>query len=113
MSDSYDDFSAAVLDLVDRIPVGRVLTYGAIAEYLGRGGPRGVGGVLAREGAAVAWWRVVRADGTLPAHLIVAAQQHWHLESTPIRRGIVDIERARWWPIEAPAELHRAEDTCT
>ena len=91
-------FSAAVLDVVDRIPPGRVMTYGAIADYLGRGGPRGVGGVLAREGPAVAWWRVVRADGSLAAHLVVDAQQHWLVEGTPVRHGRVDVAAASWTP---------------
>lgn len=100
MSEAYDRFRADVLDLVDRIPPGRVMTYGAIAELLHRGGPRGVGGVMARDGPTVTWWRVVRANGTLHAHLVVEAQQHWISEGTPTRRGIVDIDRARWWPEE-------------
>ena len=98
MGEAQEEFAALVLDVVDRIPPGRVMTYGDIAEYLQRGGPRGVGGVMAREGAAVAWWRVVRANGTLPAHLVVDAQDHWHIEGTPLRRGVVDDEAARWWP---------------
>ncbi|GAA1888804.1 MGMT family protein [Williamsia serinedens] len=98
MGEAQEEFAALVLDVVDRIPPGRVMTYGDIAEYLHRGGPRGVGGVMAREGAAVAWWRVVRANGTLPAHLVVDAQEHWHIEGTPLRRGVVDVEAARWWP---------------
>ncbi|GGF26498.1 MGMT family protein [Williamsia phyllosphaerae] len=101
MSDARDDFGIAVLDVVDRIPSGRVMTYGDIAEYLQRGGPRGVGGVMARDGEAVTWWRVVRATGTLPAHLMIEAQTQWHSEGTPLRRGIVDVERARWWPEES------------
>ncbi|MBY6368473.1 MGMT family protein [Rhodococcoides corynebacterioides] len=98
MTDAQEEFAEQVLGVVDHIPVGRVMTYGDIAEYLQRGGPRGVGGVMAREGAAVAWWRVVRANGTLPAHLVIDAQEHWHLERTPLRRGIVDVDAARWWP---------------
>ena len=98
MVEAQEEFAAAVLDVVDRIPPGRVMTYGDIAEYLQRGGPRGVGGVMAREGAAVTWWRVVRANGTLPAHLVVDAQEHWYIEGTPLRRGVVDVEAARWWP---------------
>jgi len=42
----------------------------------------------------VEWWRVVRADGTLPAHLMIEAQEHWAREKTPVRRGRVDVERA-------------------
>ena len=98
MGEAQEEFAALVLDVVGRIPPGRVMTYGDIAEYLQRGGPRGVGGVMAREGAAVTWWRVVRANGTLPAHLVVDAQEHWHIEGTPLRRGIVDVAHARWWP---------------
>ena len=93
-------FTEAVLELVEQVPPGRVVTYGQVAELLGRGGARGVGGVMARDGASVTWWRVVRANGTLPAHLVVDAQEHWLTEGTPTRRGIVDVERARWWPEE-------------
>ncbi|HEX5512473.1 MAG TPA: MGMT family protein, partial [Actinomycetales bacterium] len=39
----FDDFSEAVLDVVARIPPGRVLSYGDVAELLGHGGPRLVG----------------------------------------------------------------------
>ena len=91
-----DEFAEDVLRLVEEIPPGKVLTYGRIAKLLGRGGPRGVGGVMARYGEEVTWWRVVRADGTLPAHLVVDAQQHWYAEGTPLRRGVVDIKVAVW-----------------
>lgn len=93
-----DVFSEAVLDLVDRIPRGRAMTYGGIAAVLGRGGPRGVGAVMARYGQAVPWWRVVRASGALVPHLMIEAQVHWLEERTPVRRGVVDLERAVWWP---------------
>jgi alkylated DNA nucleotide flippase Atl1 len=94
----FAEFSAAIADLVDRIPPGRVMTYGAISEHLGYGGPRGVGGVMSRDGLAMCWWRVVRADGTLASHLMIDAQQHWSIEGTPTRRGIVDVTRALWCP---------------
>ncbi|MGK2875639.1 MAG: MGMT family protein [Nocardioides sp.] len=98
------DFAEDVLELVERIPPGKVLTYGRIAEFLGRGGARGVGGVMARDGHGVAWWRVVRADGTLPAHLVLDAQEHWELEGTPRRRGVVDVPAAIWAP-DVPGAL--------
>jgi len=34
MSTDPDDYVEAVLSLVERIPPGRVMSYGAIAEYL-------------------------------------------------------------------------------
>ncbi|MEU0498775.1 MGMT family protein [Mycobacterium sp. NPDC006124] len=98
MGDAYDGFVEAVLGVVDRIPPGCVMTYGDIAGYLLQGGPRGVGGVMARHGLAVTWWRVVRANGTLPSHLMIEAQTQWLHEGTPLRRGIVDVDAARWWP---------------
>ena len=45
-----DDYSARVLDVVDAIPAGQVMSYGDVAEYLGAGGPRQVGRVMARYG---------------------------------------------------------------
>jgi alkylated DNA nucleotide flippase Atl1 len=93
-------FAESVLDVIDRIPPGRVMTYGDVAEYLGEGGPRQVGRVLALYGGAVPWWRVVRADGTLlpgHEHRALAAYRG---EGTPLREGAeqyrVDMRRARW-----------------
>lgn len=91
-----ESFAEAVLELVESIPSGTVVTYGAIADHLGRGSAIGVGGVMAREGHAVPWWRVVRADGSLPPHLVVDAQQKWEREGTPVRYGRVDVARAFW-----------------
>jgi alkylated DNA nucleotide flippase Atl1 len=42
------DLASAVLDVVDLIPSGKVMTYGDVAEYFGRCGLRHVGNVLAR-----------------------------------------------------------------
>ena len=90
----HEEFSERVLRIVEAIPPGRVLTYGLIAEEIGRGGPRQVGAVMARDGHGVPWWRVVRADGSLPAHLVVEAQRMWQVEGTPVRRGRVRVEQA-------------------
>jgi alkylated DNA nucleotide flippase Atl1 len=92
------DFTERVLELIERIPPGKVVTYGLIADALGDGGARQVGRVMSLEGAAVTWWRVVRANGTLPPHLMTDAQEHWSVEATPVRRGHVDMERALWHP---------------
>jgi len=98
-----------VLDLVEAVPPGRVTTYGALADVVGWGGPRWVGSVLARHGAAVPWWRVVRADGTLPDSHRRAAVPHYRAESTPVRTDrvgavtCVDMPAACWFPAEPPA----------
>ena len=88
-----------MLQCAESVPRGRVTTYGAIADVvgqrLGRGGPRLVGNVMARHGAAVAWWRVVRADGSLPPSHDEEARQAYLEEGTPLRAGgAVDLGRA-------------------
>jgi alkylated DNA nucleotide flippase Atl1 len=96
-----DDFSSQVLDVVDSIPPGRVMSYGDIAAYLAAGpGPRQVGKVMSVYGGAVAWWRVIHSDGTpAPGHDSVAVK-HYLAEGTPLRSARppvrVDMRRARW-----------------
>jgi alkylated DNA nucleotide flippase Atl1 len=96
------DFAEQVLGVVEEIPPGRVMSYGDIAEYLGSGGPRQVGRVMAQWGGAVAWWRVIHADGTFLAGHEREALARYRQEGTPLRRGTdggpagVDMRRARW-----------------
>jgi len=72
-----DEYVEAVLEVVERIPPGRVMSYGAIAEYLGEGGPRQVGTVMSHHGGPVPWHRVVAADGRLvPGHEVEARRRH-------------------------------------
>ncbi len=88
---SVEDHAARVLDLVARIPPGRVLAYGDIAQRLGGLGPRTVGTVMSRYGSDVPWWRVIRSDGRPPQGLESEALEHWRAEGTPdgrrARRG--------------------------
>jgi alkylated DNA nucleotide flippase Atl1 len=102
------EFADDVLEVVDQIPEGMVMTYGDIAELLGRGGPRGVGTVMARYGSDVPWWRVIRAGGHFPQGLEVEALAHYREEGTPLVRGQlvgrrVDLTRARWAGPARPA----------
>jgi alkylated DNA nucleotide flippase Atl1 len=98
-----EEYAEAVLACVERVPRGRVTTYGAIAEHVGPtfggGGPRLVGTVMARHGGPVPWWRVVRADGSLPPSHDDEARQNYLAEGTPLRpSGAVDIKAAFWRP---------------
>lgn len=93
-----EEYVEAVLAVVERIPRGRVTTYGTIADHVGSG-PRRVGRVLSLFGGPVPWWRVVRADGSLPASHGDEAQAHYFQEGTPLRpSGRVDLRRAYWQP---------------
>ncbi|GHH81560.1 hypothetical protein GCM10018793_39210 [Streptomyces sulfonofaciens] len=99
------DYAERVLEVAELIPPGRVMTYGDVAEWLEEGGPRQVGRVMALYGAAVPWWRVVRADGALlPGHELDALA-HYRAEATPLRQAghaseghmpRIDMRRARW-----------------
>ncbi len=98
-----DDFAEAVLDAVELIPRGCVASYGDIAEFLGRGGPRQVGRVMASRGGAVAWWRVVRADGRPVRGLEDAAWAKLRAEGVPARGDRIEMRRARFdWSRVAP-----------
>jgi alkylated DNA nucleotide flippase Atl1 len=95
-----DDYSSRVLDVVDSIPAGQVMSYGDIAEYVGVGGPRQVGRVLSRYGGGAPWWRVIHADGTPPSCHEGQALAHYLAERTPLRSASppvrVDMRQARW-----------------
>ena len=97
-----EDFTEDVLSLVEQIPPGRVMSYGSIAEYLGKGGPRQVGSVMSHHGGAVPWHRVVAANGrVVPGHEREALRR-LRDEGTPLRgEGAdtkVDMRKAAWYP---------------
>jgi alkylated DNA nucleotide flippase Atl1 len=95
---AVDDYADLVLSVVERIPAGRVMTYGGIAEFLGAGGPRQVGTVMARYGGGVPWHRVVNASGrVVPGHEQEALRR-LRAEGTPLRGDRVDLRSAAWWP---------------
>ena len=108
--DEISDLVSDILDVVDSIPPGRVMTYGDIAAFLGRGGPRQVGSTMASWGGSVAWWRVLKADGSPPPGPGAAALACYRSEGTPLRSdgARVDLRQARWTPVAVPGELPTA-----
>lgn len=99
----------AVLEVVDQIPPGRVATYGDVAELAGCG-PRQVGTVMRQYGSAVAWWRVLRADGRLVPELVPRAVPRLLAEGVPVRDGRVDLRVSRWAG-PAPDAPHPADSS--
>lgn len=94
-----EDYVEQVLAAVESVPPGRVTTYGAIADAVGRFGPRRVGNVLSQHGGGVPWWRVVRADGRPPPCHDGTAHLAYAEEGTPLRpSGRVDLVGAFWAP---------------
>jgi alkylated DNA nucleotide flippase Atl1 len=103
--DPTSPFVAAVLDIVDSIPPGRVMTYGDVAAVLGSRAARVVGQTMAQFGADAPWWRVIRAGGHPPVDHEERALVHYRAEQTPLLPGTrpdagyrVDLSRARWRP---------------
>ncbi|GAA4437512.1 MGMT family protein [Phytohabitans houttuyneae] len=99
---SPEEYVEQVLALVERIPPGRVMSYGAIADYLadrsGRSSARLVGSIMARYGGPVPWHRVVNNAGrVVPGHELEAMARLIG-EATPMRNGRVDMKKAAWSP---------------
>ncbi|HLU44615.1 MAG TPA: MGMT family protein [Natronosporangium sp.] len=97
-----DEYVEAVLSLVEQIPPGRVMSYGAIADALaevsGRCSPRRVGTIMAQYGGSVPWHRVVAANGRLVPGHEQQARERLLAEGTPMRGDRVDMAAAAWYP---------------
>jgi len=91
--------------MVERIPRGRVSTYGDIALFCGLGrNARLVGYALHAlpEGMEIPWHRVVNARGavSLPPESRSGRAQRARLaeEGVTFRSGFIDMTRHRWRP---------------
>jgi alkylated DNA nucleotide flippase Atl1 len=89
------DVDEAVFDVVDRIPPGRVSTYGAVGRLVGVG-PRRVARALSSGGGAVPWYRVLRADGTAAEPVRARQLELLAAEGVPARDGRVDLAAVGW-----------------
>src|SRR5262245_9493823 len=96
------DYVEAVLTVVERIPPGRVMSYGAIAEDLheahGRGSPRRVGTIMSQYGGPVPWHRVVTGGGRLPPGHEEKARRRLEAEGVVFKGPRVTMATYAWWP---------------
>jgi methylated-DNA-protein-cysteine methyltransferase-like protein len=96
------EYVEEVLALVERIPEGRVMSYGAVADALaeksGRNSARLVGNIMARHGGAVPWHRVVNTAGRTPPGHEQEARQRLLADGVPFKGDHVDMSRAPWQP---------------
>jgi alkylated DNA nucleotide flippase Atl1 len=96
------EYVEEVLALVERIPVGRVMSYGAIADALaektGRNSARLVGSIMARHGGGVPWHRVVNTAGRTVPGYEQEARQRLLADGVPFTGDRVDMSRAAWSP---------------
>ena len=91
-----------MLDVVESIPPGMVMTYGDVAAAIGSRAARAVGTVMSQYGSDVAWWRVIRASGHPAVDHEARALEHYRAESTPVKWAgdvfRVDLAAARHRP---------------
>ncbi|GAB3616303.1 hypothetical protein GCM10027416_08600 [Okibacterium endophyticum] len=83
-----EDFTTAVIEVVESIPPGRVMSYGQVAAMIGSRSARGVGRVMALYGENLPWWRVVRAGGHPPQCHEASALEHYRDEGTPTLESV-------------------------
>ncbi len=98
-------YRGRVYEIVREIPVGRVMTYGQIAEMLGEGyTPRTVGYVMhAAETEKIPWQRVINSQGacstgkmTMPVNLQQKILEDEGIEFS--ERGRCDLKIYLWSP---------------
>lgn len=96
------EYVEEVLALVESIPEGRVMSYGAIADALaersGRNSPRQVGRIMSLHGGGVPWHRVCNGAGRLPPGHEREARARLLAEGVPMRGDRVLIAEAGWTP---------------
>lgn len=90
------EYARAVLDIVDRIPPGKVMSYGDVAELHGRGSARTVGAVMSEHGREVPWHRVVQASGRPAEPYVEKALELLRAEGCPLAGERVVMAAARW-----------------
>ena len=99
-------YRARVFEIVRRIPAGRVMTYGQLAELLGEGyTARTVGFVMHTADDTDPWHRVINAQGACSTGrvLLPPDKQQRMLEAEGVvfdARGRCDLGRYRWTPEE-------------
>jgi methylated-DNA-protein-cysteine methyltransferase-like protein len=95
-----------VFEIVRRIPEGRVMTYGQLAEILGEGyTPRTVGFVMHSADDSVPWQRVINAQGACSTGRVIVPpdlQQRMLVSEGVVFdvKGRCDLSRYRWTPEE-------------
>ncbi|HEX8068360.1 MAG TPA: MGMT family protein [Pyrinomonadaceae bacterium] len=101
-------YNERVYEIVRRVPEGRVMTYGQIADLLGEGyTPRTVGFVMHAAPEDVPWQRVINAQGACSTQRLMLPHniQQRLLEAEGVAfdaKGRCDLKRYRWSPDDAP-----------
>ncbi len=117
MSSTILSFPERVFSIVEKIPRGRVLTYGYVASIAGS--PRAariVGGLLYQLGSesTLPWHRVVNAQGGISTYRVGMGEQQRQLLVTEgvifDARGYMDLKRFLWRPSERILKRYLKDD---
>ena len=86
------EFEEAVLEVLESLRKGEVISYGEVAEAAGyRGAARAVGNLLRTTAEPVPWWRVIRADGRLVAPDAGRQSERLREEGVAVKDGRVSL----------------------
>lgn len=105
-----ENFKKATIEIIKKIPNGKVASYGQIAVYAGTPrAARAVGMILNKLPANtdVPWWRVINNEGklTIRGSIFSRDDQKAHLEKEGVKfkkEHEIEIEAYRWCDYKTP-----------
>jgi len=101
VADNIDDARRQVLQVIHRIPAGKVATYGQIARLAGMPNqPRLVGRILSRlpPGTKLPWHRVINSQGRISNPGAARQRERLEAEGIPLLNGRVRLKDFQWQP---------------
>ncbi len=111
------DFKDKVIQVVTRVPKGKVVSYGQVASYVGLPrAAREVGWVMSEVGEVTPWWRVVNNKGYISIRGNLTADKERQaslliLEGVPVDEEFkLPIEEFRFRPTEKELKEFQLED---
>ncbi len=90
-----DDFTEAVIAVIEAIPAGEVTTYGEVAAEAGYPGAARAVGNLLRTTPGLPWWRVIAASGRLVPDKEADHAQQLRAEGVSVVKGRVVMKDDR------------------
>ena len=84
-----DDFTSAVIEVLEALQPGEVMAYGEVAAEAGYPGAARAVGNLLRSTPGLAWWRVVTSTGRLVPKLENEHAERLRAEGVRVENGRV------------------------
>jgi methylated-DNA-protein-cysteine methyltransferase-like protein len=84
-----DEFTEAVIDVLQRLEPGEVMAYGEVAAEAGYPGAARAVGNLLRRTPGLPWWRVVNASGRLVPNHEAEQAERLRAEGVKVANGRV------------------------